>query len=211
MNCPVCQYENNPAFEKGGVDYHLCKVCDTCYSVALPNDNKLGGVAEDERRNDNHERVRRFRMYGCETLLDYGCGHGFLGQDAAALKLQTYSYDKFNPKFSQMPEKPVDVVSLIEVIEHMTAPFAELNEIWEALRPGGHVYIETSFTDVGKSLIGKTDHLGTHVKELKDFFYISPEAGHSTIFSHRSLDMLMTAKGFTPQQHINPTVRIYRK
>jgi hypothetical protein len=210
MNCPVCQYPNDPSFEKEGVDYHLCKVCDTCYSVALPNEDKIGGVAYEERRKDNEERVRRFRMYGCESLLDFGCGQGYLVDDANNLGVKAFGYDKYTER-NTMPGQLVDVVSMVEVIEHMTAPFHELNMVWDALKKGGHVYIETSFTDIGKSLIGSTDHLGTQVKELKDFFYISPQAGHSTVFSHRSLDMLMTAKGFTPLQHINPTVRIYRK
>lgn len=211
MNCPVCNHKNEPAFEKSGVDYHLCKVCDTCYSVALPNADMLGGIAESERRHDNAERIRRFKLYGCDSLLDFGCGHGYLVEDAARLGLRTTGYDKYNPNFDFMPKFPVDVVSMIEVIEHCTAPFTELNMVWSALIPGGHVYIETSFTDIGRELIGSVDHLGTEVKELKDFFYISPQAGHNTIFSHRSLDMLMVVKGFKPLQHINPTVRVYQK
>lgn len=200
MQCPVCQHDNPVAFDKSGVDYHLCEVCQTCYSVALPNANMLGGVAEEERRNDNAERVRRFKLYGCKSLLDFGCGHGYLVNDAADLGLTVFGYDLYNPQFSKLPVQTVDVVSMVEVIEHMVAPFFELNMVWDALKPKGHVYIETSFTDIGKKL-----------GPLEEFFYISPEAGHSTIFSHKSLDMLMTAKGFTPLQHINPTVRIYQK
>ena len=211
MKCPVCQYENAPGFEKGGIDYHLCKVCATCYSVALPNANMVGGIAETERRNDNAERIRRFKLYGCDSLLDFGCGHGWLVEDAAFFGIESYGYDLYNPKFKPLPPKQVDIVSMVEVIEHMTAPFFELGMVWDCLKKGGHVYIETSFTDIGKSLIGKYDHLGTEVKELRDFFYISPQAGHSTIFSHKSLDMLMISKGFTPKEHINPTVRIYQK
>jgi SAM-dependent methyltransferase len=211
MNCPVCNCNNEPSFDKGGVDYHLCQRCDTCYSVALPNANMIGGVAEIERRNDNAERVRRFRMYSCESLLDFGCGHGWLVEDARNLGVTAFGYDKYSEDFTNLPIEQVDVVSMIEVIEHTVAPFNELNEVWDCLKPGGHVYIETSFTDIGRSLIGSVDHLGNEVKELKDFFYISPQAGHSTIFSHRSLDMLMISKGFKPLQHINPTVRIYQK
>lgn len=211
MNCPVCNHYNPTTFEKSGVDYHLCQVCDTCYSVSLPNDNMIGGVAESERRNDNAERVRRFKLYGCESLLDFGCGHGWLVEDAAFFGVESYGYDLYNSKFKVLPPKQVDIVSMVEVIEHMVAPFFELNMVWDCLKPGGHVYIETSFTDIGKELIGLFDHLGNHVSSLQDFFYISPQAGHSTIFSHRSLDMLMTAKGFTPKPHINPTVRIYQK
>ncbi len=200
MNCPVCRRENDTSFEKGGVDYHVCRVCDTCYSVALKNDNMIGGVAEYERTNDNAERVRRFRLYGCKTLLDFGCGHGYLVRDALDLGLTAYGYDKYNPSFQTVPFEPVDLVSMVEVIEHTVAPFQELDTVYACLKEGGYVYIETSFTDIGRSL-----------GELEDFFYISPGAGHSTIFSHKSLDMLMTSKGFTPKDHINPTVRIYQK
>lgn len=159
----------------------------------------IGGVAEDERTNDNAERVRRFKLYGCKTLLDFGCGHGYLVRDALDLGLTAYGYDKYNSDFQSLPNE-VDVVSMVEVIEHTVAPFAELDMVYDCLRLKGYVYIETSFTDIGRSL-----------GELHDFFYISPEAGHSTIFSHKSLDLLMISKGFTPKEHINPTVRIYQK
>lgn len=200
MNCPVCQYHNATAFEKQGVDYHLCKVCDTCYSIPLPNDNKIGGVAEVDRRFDNAERIRRFKSLGCNSLLDFGCGHGWLVEDAKHYGLESHGYDAFNPDWVEQTWGQVDVVSMIEVIEHCTHPFRELGIVWDALKKGGHVYIETSFTDIGRA-----------IGELEDFFYISPEAGHNTIFSHRSLDMLMTSRGFTPKAHINSTVRIYQK
>ena len=66
---------------------------------------------------------------------------------------------------------------------------------------GGIVMVETSFIDVANE-----ENI-----PLEDFFYIAPQAGHSTIFSHHGLDLLFTLKGFAPIQHWNRHVRGFVK
>jgi hypothetical protein len=88
-----------------------------------------------------------------------------------------------------------DVVTMVEVIEHTHAPFDELDEIYKALKKGGKVMIETSFADWLKP----------------EDSYVEPKVGHGIIFTHAGLDHLMKSKGFTPDNHINRNVRVYRK
>jgi hypothetical protein len=84
---------------------------------------------------------------------------------------------------------------MVEVIEHLSSPFSELDHVYSKLKKGGKVYIETSFSD----WLTKEDS------------YIEPSVGHCTIFSHKGLDYLMQAKGFKVGEHINQNVRVYIK
>ena len=61
--------------------------------------------------------------------------------------------------------------------------------------------VETSFVDIAAQ----------EGIELEDFFYIEPSVGHSTIFSHHGLDLLMATKGLPPLQHFNRNVRLFYK
>jgi hypothetical protein len=61
--------------------------------------------------------------------------------------------------------------------------------------------VETSFFDVAAD-----ENI-----PLEDFFYIAPKNGHSTIFSHFGLDVLMRKKGFKVVPAINRNVRIFQK
>ena len=83
----------------------------------------------------------------------------------------------------------------------MGEPFRDLDIIRDFLLPKGIVYVETGFTNVA-------EHEGI---QLDEYFYIDASVGHSTIFSHIGLDILMLRKGFLPLRPINMTVRVYEK
>jgi ubiquinone/menaquinone biosynthesis C-methylase UbiE len=112
-------------------------------------------------------------------------------------------YDLYNSEFNErLPEKnKFHVVTMIEVIEHTSAPYVELDVIFRSLMPGGILIVETSFVDVARE-----ENI-----PLDEFHYVAPEAGHATIFSHHSLDLLMCKKGFLTSIHFNRHVRCYNK
>jgi ubiquinone/menaquinone biosynthesis C-methylase UbiE len=203
MNCIVCGDNVSYFFNKGFVRYNQCGTCKTLFSLPLPNDNMVGGSQEEDRNKiHNPERIDRVKnILGGKKVLDYGCGNGMLLEDMKNAGLDCYGYDVFNPKFDKITENNYDVITLIEVIEHLSSPFKEIDEIYNLLKPGGFLYIETSFTDIAKE----------REISLKDFEYVNPNLGHSTIFSHRGLDILMLKKRFTPTSHINVNVRVYQK
>lgn len=210
QTCIICNNDSPFLFRKETSDYFQCNNCLTVFCEALNQEGMIGGEFEEERNDkENYLRVDRVdeitKGYKQEEIhiLDFGCGSGLFIDDLKNAGYQNVDgYDAYNEKFWRLPEKnKYMVVSMTEVIEHMATPFLELGVIFRALKPGGAVLIETSFVDVA-------------VDEgipLKDFFYIAPQSGHSTIFSHHSLDLLMAIKGFIPRNHFNRHVRLYQK
>lgn len=210
QTCFICNNEAPVRLRKGAVEYRQCTNCKTLFSDPIDQDNMIGGEHEVGRNQEqNHLRIARIdeMVFGSPKdqvhILDFGCGHGYLIED---LKKAGYpnvdGYDAYNPDFSRQPErKKYHIVTAVEVIEHTNKPYIELDVIWRSLLPGGCVMIETSFIDVA-------------VEEkipLEDFFYIAPQNGHSTIFSHHGLDLVMVQKGFLPRQMWNRHVRLYQK
>jgi len=212
MSCPACNNEGVLILDKNGIGYNSCTMCQTVYSGPLDNSGKVGGGFEEERnQNENSIRMERFSdlLYSLNiikpsagSILDFGCGHGMLVRYLLESGFDADGYDKFNPDFDSFePGKKYDIVSMVEVIEHLSHPFEELDTIRELLTKDGVLYIETSFVDVANQ----------EKIPLHEFFYIDPSVGHSTIFSHLGLDILMLRKGFRPLNHINRNARLYQK
>jgi hypothetical protein len=209
-NCPCCNNYSPPRLKKGNVQYWQCISCKTVFCDELDNSGKVGGEHEVGRNeSQNHERIARVEQLlgGAPkdqvTILDFGCGHALFIND---LKKHGYThvdgYDAYNPEFSKIPPpNTYDICTMTETIEHCVSPFYELDAINRSLKIGGGLIIETSFIDVA-------------VEEnipLEEFFYISPAHGHSTIFSHHGLDVMLCLKGFVPFKHVNRHVRQYLK
>jgi len=199
----------------------------TLMSGPLDQSGKIGGEAEEERNQvHNPQRLQRILQFHPRPhVLDYGCGSGMLVHYLRSNGVEAWGYDKYAkdihkepPGLQAMarvplseyvryntdivfdaigfPENRFDVITMIEVIEHTSEPFNELDLIFRMLKPGGVVMIETSFTDW---------------MDIETDPYINPSLGHSTIFSHKGLDMVMAAKGFEAYGHINRNVRVYQK
>jgi SAM-dependent methyltransferase len=210
MNCPICNNEAGLRLNKGGVEYFQCANCNTLFSDPLDNDNMVGGGNEEKRNTEqNYIRIGRVEemTLGMRKedvhILDFGCGHGYLVQDLReAGYINTVGYDPYNEEFCKLPEKnKFHIVIAIEVIEHTSANFVEVDVMYRSLLPNGLVYLETSFTDIAEE----------EGIPLEDFFYIEPSVGHSTIFSHHGLDLLFAIKRFVPTQHFNRNARLFKK
>jgi len=203
--CPCCKSGAAFIFNKNNCIYYECTNCKTIFvPKGIDQRDMVGGGFELERNTtQNKERINRIVwLIGVEgKILDFGCGHGLLVKDCIDMGLNCDGYDKFNPDFNTIKEKKYDLISMVEVIEHTYSPFEELDIIREKLTDNGILYIETSFTDVAleEGIV------------LEDFFYINPDVGHCTIFSHIGLDLLMKSKEFIPLVPINRNVRLYQK
>lgn len=176
----------------------------------LDQSNKLGGTNEEERNQvHNPTRLQRIRQFHPRPrVLDFGCGSGLLVRYLRKNGVEAAGYDRYGAaKESDRPQyvsydgalltkESFDIVTMIEVIEHTDAPYKELDIIFDILKPGGVLMVETSFTNW---------------MDLATDPYINPAIGHSTIFSHEGLDEVMAEKGFEVYGHINRNVRVYQK
>ena len=196
MISPVTKTKGQFAFKKGKYNYYRDEL-GNLFCKALDQSNMVGGGYEVERNNDadNQTRLQRVKQLGAGVVLDYGCGNGLLVDYFNKNGVNCFGYDKFHENPIEIVTAMYDVVTMVEVIEHTHAPFEEIDEIYKALKKGGKVMIETSFSD----WLTEKDS------------YIEPKVGHAMIFSHKGLDRLMTDKGFTVGNHINNNVRIYIK
>lgn len=212
MNDRICTICNNIApvrLTKGTIEYFQCSSCGTLFSESLNNEGMVGGGNEISRNvEQNHIRIARIdeltRNMKKEDvhILDFGCGSGMLVNDLLKYGYNCDGYDPYNPEFSRFPQKDkYDIVTCVECIEHTSSPYVELDVIHRSLMRNGVIMIETSFIQVAEE----------EGIALEDFFYIDPSVGHSTIFSHWGLDLLMAKKQFDPIQHWNRHVRGYKK
>jgi SAM-dependent methyltransferase len=167
----------------------------------LDQSGMLGGTGEQDRNQEhNPTRLHRIKQFHPNPkVLDFGCGTGIFMDYLQMNGVVAVGYDKYGMArgtVSEFPEDLFDVVTMIEVIEHTAAPYSELDAIFKALKSGGILMVETSFTDW---------------MDLQTDVYVNPRIGHSTIFSHEGLDELMKEKGFEVYGHINRNVRVYQK
>jgi 2-polyprenyl-3-methyl-5-hydroxy-6-metoxy-1,4-benzoquinol methylase len=160
------------------------------YAGCLNQSNMVGGTGNREEHHSS-----RADYIGNRSVLDYGCGRGDFVEYLKTKGIDADGYDPYSDTYRELPTRQYDVVTMIEVIEHTCAPYSEIDEIRNLLNPDGILFVETSFTDwVGP-----------------DHPYLNPDIGHSTIFSHRGLDLLMKSKGFVIGDHVNQNIRIFKK
>lgn len=181
---------------KNGVKYFK-KPDGTIVSAQLPQEGKIGGQDEINRNSlHNPTRLARILTLNSIKVADFGAGNGLFVKYLISNGIDAIGYDKYNPLMSEpLENNKYDLITAIEVLEHTSEPYSEIDEIFNALKPGCILMVEMSFIDWMN----------------EDDPYINPELGHSTIFSHKGLDNLMISKGFEIGNHINKNVRIYNK
>lgn len=208
--CPCCNNHSHLRLTKGSVEYFQCTNCKTLFSEPIDQDGMVGGEHEEGRNlGQNHLRLARVEEMakGMKkedvNILDFGCGHGKLVEYLLNSGFPNVrGYDAYNDNYCVLPIKEkYHIITAIELIEHTSHPFIEVDVMWRSLVYGGCVMIETSFVDVAAE-----ENI-----PLENYFYIAPQNGHATIFSHHGLDLLMTLRGFVPRQHWDRQVRLYQK
>jgi hypothetical protein len=120
------------------------------------------------------------------TILDFGAGNGYITSKLAS-RYPSYYYDKYEePTYPgsyqvlTVPEKK-DVVVAVELVEHLT----NMHQ-WQQLHSlSGKAFVFT--TEVSD---------GIDKKELADWWYFNPDAGHTAIYSLQSLFLLARRYGF---------------
>lgn len=208
--CTVCGNHANYKFKKSNVDYFQCSSCRMIFCDYIEQDGLVGGGAHEERNTiQNPIRIERINNLtkGVKRedvfILDWGAGFGRLVNDLKdAGYINTFGFDPYTEDFWRLPyEYKFDIIVSVECLEHLGAPFVEFDAMLRVLKPGGIVYLESGFLNAAWE---------DGIKD-EDNPYINTDAGHCTIHTHHSIDVLMLRKGFEPRQHVNRHCRIFQK
>ena len=166
------------------------------YGDALP------GKPDDLARRVNALAILE-QEYKFKSILDFGCGSGEMleafshtytvlgiepdsgARELAKKKVQSGSIYESSASV-KMQGTLVDVVTLFHVAEHFYNPSLELERIYELLKPGGLLIIETP--NSCDALLTKYENLG-----FQNFTYWSH---HPILHSHKSLSLLLARNGF---------------
>lgn len=217
--CPICYKKDPIEFDKKN-GFSIWK-CIGCYLLWTPNINEkilsdfysnsyfksqshifgYSNYIEDEeilRINARYilSEFPKFKNY-FPKILDIGCAHGFLLDEARKLGWKTYGLEfsaeatsyavnKLNLNVSigsimqaDFPINSFDVVTMIGTIEHLADPVAAVRKINKILKTGGYFAITTINT-----------------KGLVRLFELKPPE-HIFYFSAKNLSLLLERENFT--------------
>ena len=189
--CPACSGENiKHVFVANGYDIKRCVACGTLFVANLPSPEALTAIYTSSnfyelqpysiRRNED-ENLRRLkiikRLKPGGKLLDIGCAHGLLLDQAAGQGYETFGIEPsfryaeeaahkghavFNGGLeefaAQRPDERFDIIVCLDVIEHITAPRAFLSLAASLLSESGIMVVSTpNYSGVIAKLLGAHD------------------------------------------------------
>lgn len=140
-----------------------------------------------------------------KSLLDIGCAYGFLLDEAKRYGMTVHGVDLSESAIDWMeknlgikgtvglssdaPWGPFDIVTVIEVIEHISDPYAFINDLHKRIKDGGILVIHTGANDtLTAKLLGRR------------WWYLNPP-DHCAIYSRSALRKLLSDSGFDILEH----------
>jgi ubiquinone biosynthesis O-methyltransferase len=152
----------------------------------------------------------RLDSFGAKTVLDLGCGNGWLTDAMARCGFDVFGLDRSRSGIQiaqrSHPELPFrlgdatapldadlvgrfDAVVAVEVVDHVAQPRQLLQRAVSALRPGGLLLVSTPYNGYVKSLgLALTGRLDLRWQALQDH-------GRLKFFSRQTLTALMVDSG----------------
>lgn len=140
-----------------------------------------------------------------QSLLDVGCAYGFLLDEARKLGMSVHGVDVSENAIQWMeknlgikgtvgfscdaPMGPFDLITAVEVIEHVKDPYSFLSDLYMRLAAGGILAVHTGASDTRTArLLGRR------------WWYLNPP-DHCSVFSRSALKKLITDGGFDILDH----------
>jgi 2-polyprenyl-3-methyl-5-hydroxy-6-metoxy-1,4-benzoquinol methylase len=154
--------------------------------------------------------VERLLPEEAQTVLDVGCGNGYVAgrlaamgytvigtdasEDGIAIAREAYPNVRFKVHSAyddlRTVVEDVDVVVSSEVIEHLFRPKLLLDNIFEVSRPGGSLILTTPYHGYLKNLaLSLNNSWDQHLE-------VEREGGHIKFFSERTLSRMLYDCGF---------------
>ena len=202
-NCGFVFMERIPSAEE--LDTHYAKYNYTVESYLSPITIKRYGLFLDE-----FEAYRR-----TNRILDVGCGRGWFLLEAKKRGWEVYGTE-FSDVAIQMSEErgikmeqgslndhsfsglDFDVITSIEVIEHINNPLDETRHIHRLLRKGGLFYCTTP-------------NFNAYLRyQLKDQYNVINYPEHLSYYTKRTLKRLFASQGFKPLKLLTTGISISR-
>jgi SAM-dependent methyltransferase len=218
VTCPACgKPETSSTFSNPvGFSFAICANDGTVYMNPAPSLATLSRLYNDESystywsvvRSANpadYDRVDRAlpRLPG-QSLLDVGCSmgsylqlaqqrfecHGVeINAETAALA-RSHGFQVVTGTLADVPgSERFDVVTMLQVIEHLVEPVDALAHVHRLLKPGGIFYVDTPCVDSASFQLFRERHM--HVSSF----------GHVSLFTKRGLECLAARCGFALVSH----------
>lgn len=216
MNCPIEESPVYMKLlgQKNGFDVYHCLGCDSVVADNQMSKSELVAFYDsywekpDISIEKKHEK--RFHADNWASLLalfenvnhkinrhlDIGCGMGTevkyfrsKGIDSIGIDISNKIPKEpyfFQSRIEDFPDKGFDLITAIEVIEHLREPKPFFRAVSDKLKPGGIFYF-TTLTTVPEC------NLGTN--SLLDWWYIAPP-DHNVILGGEALDRLILQNNF---------------
>lgn len=213
MPCAVCRgdagfFVKNP--ESGRV-FFRCGGCG--YIFAAPEEQRLSREEESAFFKGQWRQTPDGGNAGCYPAilslaqscgispvkaLDFGCGNAGLIRRLRANGIPAYGIDRvpvdndMRPfvfkDFAELPAMKFDLITAIEVFEHLPDPAAVLDELLARLSPDGFLFITTALTNRSMA----------HIKYFPHWIY-QKDATHIGFFSERTMEYLARKNGLELQ------------
>lgn len=146
---------------------------------------------EEVRPRGNAEFLHNMIQDTSKFILDYGGGQGKTAQYLRDKGYPATSWDPFGSP--TRPDLKADVVTCIEVFEHVTEPYKVFLDCLSFVKPGGKLIFTTLINN----------QLANHEMH----WYISPRNGHLLIHSYQSLEFMAIQAG-VKLEHINNSLHV---